>query len=160
MARDDEVGRLRERGLDVFESNGRVSFGLPCPRLGADLACEVYADRPDACARYRCGMLDEYLDGVIDLEQSAARLAEVERLLANVRAVTDSAMTIAGVRQRWRRGLADYLSGDPATAAEEQAAFLHITALCRYLDRYILSPLEQSIMRDLDHSLEPTPDPS
>jgi hypothetical protein len=160
MLRDGEAERLRALGLDVFEHDGRQNFSLPCPRLAADKTCQIYPDRPHACAGYRCGMLDDYLGGTIALDEAETRIAEVERLLGKVREFTDPAMTIAKVRQQWRGGLADFMTGNPASAALEQQAFLHMTALCRYLDRHILSPFEPSIMQEVDRPLEPTPDPS
>jgi hypothetical protein len=42
--------------------HGRPGFLQPCPQLGVD-GCGCYAERPQACADYRCSLLDEHAAG-------------------------------------------------------------------------------------------------
>lgn len=53
---EGEAARFEgEPGLHVEDGKDRLR--QPCPRLGSDGACGIYADRPRICGQYRCRLL-------------------------------------------------------------------------------------------------------
>lgn len=62
-----------------LEPGERVRFGCaelpqPCPKLGADRRCTVYASRPAACVGFLCPTAAALERGELTLAQAAARL--------------------------------------------------------------------------------------
>lgn len=62
-----------------LEQLEQVRFGFaelpqPCPHLGPDRRCSVYASRPAACVRFLCPVAAELVRGALTLEQARARL--------------------------------------------------------------------------------------
>ena len=52
----DEIHHATALGLPVQTGEHRPAFSLPCPRLEGTI-CGIYAERPNACRRYRCQLL-------------------------------------------------------------------------------------------------------
>ena len=139
----DEREMAAGAGLHVFEGESGPAFRLPCPRLDGN-ACEIYGHRPSTCSGYRCGLLEKYLSRQVSLEQAVATVGEAKRLGQEVRELAGPE-PFPALRERWRRGLAAFVSGDPASAEREQRAYLMISALNAFLDRYMVAPREPGL---------------
>lgn len=142
--KSEERESAEAHGLAVFEGSQGLAFNLPCPRLNEN-ACEIYGQRPSTCGGYRCGLLDDYLGERVDLPTAHSVVAEARRMAGDVRALVGD-VPFPVLRSRWRRGLANFLSGDPLAAEAEQRAYLLLSALCDFLDRYMMSPREQKLL--------------
>jgi hypothetical protein len=62
-------------GIRIQTSGARRYFEQPCPAY-RDACCQVYADRPANCRKYRCKLLRKYEDGTItwaDAQQTIQR---------------------------------------------------------------------------------------
>ena len=148
----DEWEMAARAGLDVFEGESGPAFRLPCPRLNGN-ACEIYGHRPSTCSGYRCGLLEKYLSGAVSLDEAVATAAEAKRLAAEVRELAGPE-PFPALRERWRRGLASFLSGEAAAAEREQRAYLMLSALNAYLDRYMVAPREPGLLDKSQGPLE------
>jgi hypothetical protein len=75
----DDPARLKTLGLPVFLSRARTPVALfrqPCAALCTDRSCRVYADRPQQCRSFECGV---YKDAAAGRIGSAAALRLVKR---------------------------------------------------------------------------------
>lgn len=70
----DDARRLKAQGLPVKVSRARkpvARFPQPCAALCADRLCRVYADRPQQCRIFECGVFKKAKTG--ELDHAAAR---------------------------------------------------------------------------------------
>lgn len=148
----DERDMAASAGLDVFEGESGPAFRLPCPRLDGN-ACEIYGHRPSTCSGYECGLLEKYLSGAVSLDEAVGTVAEAKRLAGEVRNLAGPE-PFPALRERWRQGLGAFMSGDPAAAEREQRAYLMISALNAFLDRYMVAPREPGLLDKSEGPLE------
>jgi len=87
--RDREQAHLAALGMTVVErEHGRPGLLQPCVQF-RDGACGCYASRPQACADYRCELLDEYAAGARTLAECEAVVVELRARLARAEAAMD-----------------------------------------------------------------------
>jgi len=58
----DDAQKLKRLGLPVALSRGKTPvarFPQPCVALCGDRSCRVYADRPEQCRAFECGVLKD-----------------------------------------------------------------------------------------------------
>ena len=84
----DEIEPAKTLGLAVYEGE-RPGFRLPCARLAGTL-CGIYEQRPRACARYYCHVIEELADGTIDAEEARERVQTARQLKTNADAAVDA----------------------------------------------------------------------
>jgi Fe-S-cluster containining protein len=82
---EDEAARLGRVGLRVLQYDGACGMPQPCTALRGCL-CDVYADRPRACAAYECELRKSVKAGEQPLEDARAKIAAMRALLATIRA--------------------------------------------------------------------------
>jgi len=80
----EETERLVRVGLPVLQREGACSIAQPCKALRGCL-CDVYADRPSACATYECELRKRVDAGASSLEEARAKIATIRALLATIR---------------------------------------------------------------------------
>ena len=134
--RTHETERATQLGFVMVERNERPTFGQPCPKLEGN-RCSIYPDRPSACVSYRCRLLDRYLAGDVDKDQARALIDEARDRVSRLRALMPG-KTMSELRRRWARGVDGFLSGNPDPAETECRAFVELTALGVFLDRYFV----------------------
>ncbi len=100
----EESDRLRRRGLPIESDGLKLRLRQPCPAHAHAHAhgasgCEVYADRPGSCVKFRCALLDGLSRGELPMELAERRAREtrqaVDRLRASVGATSDPLFTAA-----------------------------------------------------------------
>lgn len=106
--------RLAKRGFAILQDGGgATAFKQPCPALRGAL-CDMYEERPPACARYACLLRT-------NVESGRTELPVAERIV--VRARTLSARIRAGFPLERDRSLWEGITAlePPPDEAEEQA---------------------------------------
>ncbi|RYZ38999.1 MAG: YkgJ family cysteine cluster protein, partial [Myxococcaceae bacterium] len=64
-----EAEALRQRGLSLaVKEDGTQVLPQRCAALEG-LCCTVYAERPEACRRYRCQLFNALAEGEVSLEE-------------------------------------------------------------------------------------------
>ncbi|WP_223640688.1 YkgJ family cysteine cluster protein [Corallococcus sp. EGB] len=86
--RPAEADALRQRGLSLeVKEGGAVVLPQRCAALEG-LCCTVYAERPEACRRYRCQLFNALEEGEVSLEEAKgvvdAAHAKVDAVVGNV----------------------------------------------------------------------------
>jgi len=85
----DDPQQLKTLGVPVFRSRARkpaTLFRQPCAALCADRTCRIYADRPQQCRDFECGVFKDFRAG--RLEFSAA-LRQVKRARHQANGIRD-----------------------------------------------------------------------
>lgn len=85
----DELDHAQKLHLPLAETEPRLTFHLPCPRL-SDTACTVYLERPRECANFACGVLAAYRHGEIDAAEAHARVQTARDAFARLRALREA----------------------------------------------------------------------
>jgi hypothetical protein len=136
----DDASKLKALGLPVKIPRAKTPiarFPQPCTALCADRTCRVYADRPQQCRSFECGVLK-------DLEASRTTPAAALRLVKQARGDADKIRDLLrqlgdteehrSLNERFRRtrermeaGFADEAIGD--TFAELSLAMHHFGLL-------------------------------
>ncbi|RYZ37142.1 MAG: YkgJ family cysteine cluster protein [Myxococcaceae bacterium] len=95
----NESGSLTRRGLALTaREDGAVVLPQPCAALDGR-CCTVYTERPEACRRYRCQLLNALAEGEVSLDEAKgvvdaahARVEAVARALPSVEGGPSSSM--------------------------------------------------------------------
>lgn len=122
----DEATRLLARRLPVHDDGGRWKLPQPCPAHAG--LCAVYADRPAACASFRCATLLAAEAGEIPLAEAARILVRAKALAASVRS------RVRGSGALWR-DIESLLQDTPAFRRDNADLLLDITLLREALRR-------------------------
>lgn len=88
VVEEGERERLGRARLRIVEADGRPAMPQPCTAL-KDCRCEAYADRPNACRRYSCTLLERLLAGEVGEGAAQASVLRMRVLLATVRGSLD-----------------------------------------------------------------------
>jgi Fe-S-cluster containining protein len=56
LQRGDDAKQLAKAGIDVFRKGRKQAFAQPCACFDGKL-CRIYADRPNRCVSFECGLL-------------------------------------------------------------------------------------------------------
>lgn len=81
----DEKARLGRVGLAVIQHDGALAMPQPCSALRGCL-CNVYADRPGACAAYECLLRKRVDAGERTPGHARTAIASMRELLVTIRA--------------------------------------------------------------------------
>ncbi len=139
----DEIPRATGQGLSVETGQHRPFFALPCPRLEGTI-CGIYAERPNACRRYRCQLLLDVDAGSVAAGDAQARIAEARRLLDELRkAVPDHLSYQQARRLALSKSPASAAAESGLSLAEAMSIKLRATALDLYVDRFFRRPKDR-----------------
>ncbi len=80
----DSPARLKESGFPLrrgkdSEGQSVQKFSQPCPALGGDCRCAVYADRPARCREFDCDLLRAVQAGERTVDAALRRIRETRR---------------------------------------------------------------------------------
>ncbi len=92
LVAEGERAQLERIGLRIVDQEGAAAMAQPCTALRGCL-CSVYAERPSACADYECTLRKRVHAGERSLDQAVTDVAEMQALLAKIRAIFDVAPT-------------------------------------------------------------------
>ncbi|RKH00939.1 YkgJ family cysteine cluster protein [Corallococcus carmarthensis] len=132
-----EAEALRQRGLSLkVKEDGAVVLPQRCAALEG-LCCTVYAERPEACRRYRCQLFNALAEAEVSLEEAKGI---VDTAHAKVEAVVrglGSADSGPGSAMRQARVAATSVSLSPET----REALAHAEV---YLDKHFRGRFRRS----------------
>ena len=78
---DDEIKLVTQLGLNLYNGDkGDKGFTLPCPYYREN-KCSIYTKRLKVCKDYNCYLLERYIQGKIDLEESITLIKETKDLI-------------------------------------------------------------------------------
>jgi hypothetical protein len=85
LRQGDDPQRLAALGLETRpKSKSRLAAPQPCACFDGKL-CGIYADRPQRCRRFECGLLQRVQAGELTAEEALKRIALARRLAERVR---------------------------------------------------------------------------
>lgn len=113
-----EIAPARRRGLAILEIRGTQRFSQPCPHHQGS-SCAVYPERPDACAKFHCALLDKLTTGELSLEECQSRVDRVKALARSILA----AIPAGGERRSLRAEIEAHLTAEGGPAAAEEIAW-------------------------------------
>ena len=65
----DLLAPLQARGIEIQTNETKHSFMQPCSAY-AGSCCQIYADRPSTCRKFRCELLKKYASGTRSWEEA------------------------------------------------------------------------------------------
>lgn len=78
LQRGDDARLLRKLGVEFFRKGRKTAFAQPCSCL-VDGLCRIYADRPQRCATFDCGLLKRVQAGKTTPAVALKKIAEAKR---------------------------------------------------------------------------------
>jgi Fe-S-cluster containining protein len=84
LQRGDDAGRLIELGMSLKKKGMKRAFAQPC-RCFDGMLCRVYADRPQRCRTFACGLLKRVQAGGMEIMAALKKIAETQLLAEKVR---------------------------------------------------------------------------
>ncbi|RKG73591.1 YkgJ family cysteine cluster protein [Corallococcus terminator] len=130
----NESASLTQRGLPLTaREDGTVVLPQPCAALNGR-CCTVYTERPEACRRYRCQLLNALAEGEVSLDEAKG---VVDAAHARVEAVTRALSPMEGGPSSLRQARA-------AAATLEPQAREALTQAEAFLDRHFRGRFRRS----------------
>ena len=84
LQKGDSARRLAQRGLLLTQRAGRPAFPQPCRCFDGAL-CRIYAERPQHCRSFVCGILQRAQAGEMTTDMALDKIAGARRLAEEVR---------------------------------------------------------------------------
>jgi Fe-S-cluster containining protein len=81
----DLLAPLQARGIEIQTNETKHSFMQPCGAY-ADNCCQIYADRPSTCRKFRCELLKKYASGARSWEEAQQTIGRALALREALRA--------------------------------------------------------------------------
>jgi hypothetical protein len=84
---DHEVAAAERNRLPLVQPvvPGSAHFALPCPRHVDGTGCSIYDERPGACRRYVCRLLEDVSAGSATVDRQLRRAARIRELQAKLK---------------------------------------------------------------------------
>jgi Fe-S-cluster containining protein len=83
----DDPRRLRQLGLTLAKKGRtKLAFAQPCACFDGRL-CGIYADRPNRCRAFDCGLLKRVAAGEMTAKAALKKITEAKQLAERVRAL-------------------------------------------------------------------------
>ena len=140
---DLERSRLIELGFPVRTDPATgMRFDHPCARFENGL-CSVYAERPQACRRFRCELLIGLESGRIPVRRAHAIVREAKAMIHEVRLLHGEDRPL--LPQSWRERLRAWGS-DKSAGRADPALLLQMTRLNVFLDRHFRSKAQPVVV--------------
>lgn len=83
LQRTDDTKKLTELGVEFFRKGRKTAFAQPCSCLVNGL-CRIYADRPQRCAAFDCGLLKRVQSGKMPPGIALKKIAEAKHRATEV----------------------------------------------------------------------------
>ena len=84
LQKGDNPGRLIDLGMVLKKKGMKRAFAQPCHCFDGKL-CRIYADRPNRCATFECGLLKRVQSGAMTAPDALKRIADAKKLVEKVR---------------------------------------------------------------------------
>jgi len=83
LQRGETAKRFSKLGVTLFRKGRKTAFAQPCACLMNGL-CRIYADRPQRCATFDCGLLKRVQQETLSAAAALQKIAEAKRRAAQV----------------------------------------------------------------------------
>lgn len=142
LQRGDDAKSLSKLGVEFFRKGRKTAFSQPCACLVNGL-CRIYADRPQRCATFDCGLLKRVQSGktppavalkkITEAKRRADEVLKLVRLLGN----TDEDLPL---NQRYSAVIAEPIdmSADEADIERRGELMMAVSKLVETLERDFL----------------------
>ena len=118
LAAHEELERIEQLGISLYEKRDYPAFALPCP-CHVDGRCTVYNQRPRACGAYTCSLLQAAQEGT-------RSFSEAHRIVEQMREVMGRIYKTIGRRDQelriWKQAR-NFLSNRWEKSSVSEAAF-------------------------------------
>ena len=84
LQKGDHARRLTGLGLPLKKKAGHLAFPQPCAGFDGVL-CRIYADRPQHCRAFECGLLKRVQVGAMGVNAALRKIAGAKHLAQKVR---------------------------------------------------------------------------
>jgi Fe-S-cluster containining protein len=143
LQRRDDAKLLAKLGVELFRKGRKTAFAQPCACLVNGL-CRIYADRPQRCAAFDCGLLQrvqrEEITAAAALKTIATtkRRAEAVRQLVRQLGNTDESLPL---NQRYAAVISQPIdmSADEADIEQRGELMMAVSKLVATLERDFLT---------------------
>lgn len=78
LQKSDDAKLLAKHGIHLFRKGRKTAFAQPCECLVNGL-CRIYADRPNRCATFDCGLLKRVQAGKTPPAAALKKIAEAKQ---------------------------------------------------------------------------------
>ena len=86
----DDARRLKKLGLTLFQkTKTKLAFVQPCACFDGKL-CQIYADRPNRCRKFDCGLLKRVEAGELTANAALKKISAAKSQAQNVRTLLRS----------------------------------------------------------------------
>jgi hypothetical protein len=133
VAPGEETG-VAQAGLDLVVDGKAVVFLQPCPKFAGGI-CTVYERRPGVCRSFRCRLLKDVDEGIVDQAQARSWIVMAKDLVARILAVSADANTPLR-RKALRQSLKEATTRSQNDREESTKAMLDLGALEFLLDSH------------------------
>jgi Fe-S-cluster containining protein len=133
--RQEEVPLAETWPVEIVTKGESSGIQLPCGCLNG-LRCSVYANRPQACVKYRCKLLGHLRQNEISQVEALERVAQARRLFEEVEArlpANSSKQIWELIDNRWDMSAAKSLL---ATEELDSSTLMLIVTLGAYLTKH------------------------
>ena len=94
----EEIALAETWPVELVTDGERIGFQLPCGCLKG-LRCSVYDNRPQACVKYRCQLLQRLRQNEISQTAALERVAQARRLFEEL----ESRLPVTSATRVWQR---------------------------------------------------------
>lgn len=138
----DDAARLRKLGLTLErKTKSKLAFAQPCACFDGKL-CKIYADRPERCRRFDCGLLKKVDAGEITAGAALKKIAAAKQRSEQIRELLRQSGQLDGhmaLTHRYAEVMAAPIDlTDDAEAERRGELMLAVSDLMRLLQRDFL----------------------
>lgn len=139
----DILPPLEAAGIEIQSKETKKSFKQPCVAFQKN-CCQVYADRPTNCRKYRCELLKNYESGNILWEEAVKKVNRAREIRKMCRTELSqnlpegSLMSIAAILRIMPEH--EEMIADPELLKKWGTTMLRLSALLDYLQTHFQSP--------------------
>lgn len=143
LAAKDDRGALKSLGLELRRKGRKQAFAQPCACFHARL-CRIYADRPERCRTFECGVLKRVQGGKLKSPAALKLIAQVQRQARVIEGQLErlgNRDTQAPLSRRYAKVMAEPidLSGDADAVELRAELMLGVAALMELLHHHFLN---------------------
>jgi Fe-S-cluster containining protein len=142
LQRGDDAGRLIELGMSLKKKGAKRAFVQPCRCFDGKL-CQIYANRPNRCRTFECGLLKRVQGGELKAEAALKQITATKKLVKRILRLLcrlgdkDESLALTKRYSRMMRAPID-LSAGPEDAKLRGKLLLAVNDLMHVLQRDFL----------------------
>lgn len=138
----DDLDGLKDHGFRIV-ARSKPRFLQPCPALGGDCTCRIYAQRPQQCRAFDCALLLRVQSGEVGDAAAERTIRRTRKQAARVRQLMDALgdrsdrLPLSRRFSQLRRRLEAEAEGNRAGSEERWELFAELTLAVHELQRQL-----------------------